>query len=79
MLLPREQSPWNCGYYLGAVALQALGDVADGKLDLLGLQERMSLLTKRAISPTQAIAAAAWLYLIDAVKLDENGEIQKCV
>ena len=68
MLLPREQGPWNCGYYLGAVALKALSETPDGKLDLLTMQERMGLITKRAISPTQAIAAAAWLYLIDGGK-----------
>lgn len=78
MLLPREQSPWNCGYYLGAMALKALSDAPEGKLDLPSLQERMGLLTKRAISPTQAVTAAAWLYLIDAVKLDETGAIEKC-
>jgi hypothetical protein len=78
MLLPREQGPWNCGYYLGAMALKALSEAPDRKLDLPNLQERMGLLSKRAISPTQAVTAAAWLYLIDAVKLDETGAIQKC-
>jgi hypothetical protein len=78
MLLPREQGPWNCGYYLGAMALKALSEAPDNKLDLSSMQERMGLLTKRAISPTQAVAAAAWLYLIDAVKLDDSGAIQKC-
>lgn len=78
MLLPREQSPWNCGYYLGAMALKALEDVPKGGLDLPELQHRMGLLTKRPISPTQAVAAAAWLYLIDAVMLDATGAIQRC-
>ena len=78
MLLPREQSPWNCGYYLGAMALKALSDAPERKLDLPSLQARMSVVTRREISPTQAVAAAAWLYLIDAVKLDENGALQQC-
>lgn len=78
MLLPREQSPWNCGYYLGAMALKALSEAPDRTLDLLGLQARMSEVTRRKISPTQAVAAAAWLYLIDAVVLDENGALQQC-
>lgn len=78
MLLPLEQSPWNCGYYLGAMALQALSQAPDSKLDLPSLQDQMSLLTKRPISPTQAVTAAAWLYLIDAVRLDETGALQKC-
>jgi hypothetical protein len=78
MLLPREQSPWNCGYFLGAIALQALEQSPDGKCDLPGLQRRMSLLIKRTISPTQVVAAAAWLYLIDAIKLNDDGMIAKC-
>ena len=78
MLLPREQSPWNCGYYLGAMALKALTEAPGKKLDLPSLQEHMSVLTKRAISPTQAVAAVAWLYLIDAVKLNEDGALEPC-
>lgn len=78
MLLPREQSPWNCGYYLGAMALKALSEAPNKTLDLQTLQWRMSVITRRSISPTQAVAAAAWLYLIDAVKLDENGSLQQC-
>jgi hypothetical protein len=78
MLLPREQSPWNCGYFLGAIALQALKQSPDGKCDLPGLQRRMSLLINRTISPTQVVAAAAWLYLIDAIKLNDDGMIAKC-
>jgi hypothetical protein len=78
MLLPREQSPWNCGYFLGAIALQSLNQSRDGKCDLPSLQRLMSSLIKRSVSPTQVIAAAAWLYLIDAIKLDDDGMIAKC-
>ena len=78
MLLPREQSPWNCGYYLGAMALKALSEAPNRTLDLQNLQKRMSVVTRREISPTQAVSAATWLYLIDAVKLDENGALQQC-
>ena len=78
MLLPREQSPWNCGYFLGAIALQALKESQNGKADLTDLQRRMSSLINRSISPTQVVAAAAWLYLIDAIRLDEDGMIEKC-
>lgn len=78
MLLPREQSPWNCGYYLGAMALKALSEAPNRTLDLQNLQKRMSVVTRREISPTQAVSAAAWLYLIDVVKLDENGSLQQC-
>lgn len=78
MLLPREQSPWNCGYVLGAIALQALSDAGSVKADLTYLQRRMSIILKRSVSPTQVVAAAAWLYLIDAIKLEDDGTLLKC-
>lgn len=78
MLLPREQSPWNCGYFLGAIALNALSKSVDGRLDLAQLQREMSKYTRKTISPTQVVSALAWLYLIDAVELDENGMLVKC-
>jgi hypothetical protein len=78
MLLPREQGPWNCGYYLGAIALQALRDTNGGRSDLPELQARMSVIIKRAVSITQVVAAIAWLYLIDAVELDDNGMVARC-
>jgi hypothetical protein len=78
MLLPREQSSWNCAYFLGAVALKALSEFPEGKCDLLDLQKHMSVIAKRKLSATQVIGASAWLYLIDAVSLDENGMIIRC-
>ena len=78
MLLPREQSPWNCGYFLGAVALQALNQSPDGKFDLPDLQQQMSLLINRSISATQVVTAAEWLYLIDAIRLEDDGKITRC-
>jgi hypothetical protein len=73
MLLPREQGAWNCGYYLGAIALKALRQSPDGKSDLPRLQRQMGELMARSVSPTQVLNAVAWLFLIDAVQLDENG------
>jgi hypothetical protein len=77
MLLPREQSPWNCGYFLGAVALQVLTSSRE-KADLKELQKRMSAQLNRAVSPTQAVSAAAWLFLLGAIELEENGSIVLC-
>ncbi len=78
MLLPREQSPWNCGYFLGAVALEALAKSTRGKLDLAELQRTMSTGLGKQVSPTQVVAAAAWLFLLDAVELDQDGRLVKC-
>jgi hypothetical protein len=78
MLLPREQSPWNCGYFLGAIALQALAMSPTRQCDLHELQQRMSGLINRSISATQVLSAAAWLYLIDAIRLDDDGMITRC-
>lgn len=78
MLLPREQSPWNCGYFLGAIALEALGKSTKGQCDLPELQQKMGMLIGRSISPTQVVIAAAWLYLIDAITVDNDGMITRC-
>jgi hypothetical protein len=78
MLLPREQSPWNCGYFLGAIAIDALGKSQSGKLDLAELQGAMSSGLGKRVSATQAVAAAAWLFLLNAIELDEDGRIGKC-
>jgi hypothetical protein len=78
MLLPREQSPWNCGYFLGAIALEALKGSPKGGYDLIELQQRMSRRLNRTISPTQVVSAAAWLFLIDMIKLETDGTIVTC-
>lgn len=78
MLLPREQSPWNCGYFLGAIALKTLALNKNGSMDLTDLQRGMSSSMRRPVSATQVVTAAAWLYLIDAVALDDHGRLVKC-
>ncbi len=78
MLLPREQSPWNCGYFLGAIALLAIMQSPAGRCDIHELQRRMSSLMTRSISPTQVVNAAAWLYLLDAIKLEDDGMVTIC-
>lgn len=75
MLLPREQSPWNCAYVLGAAALHALGQ---GEADLASLQLRMADFLGRRVSPTQALSAAVWLFLLDKVQLDDKGQLSLC-
>jgi hypothetical protein len=75
MLLPREQSPWNCAYYLGAIALKALSEAPHGKCDLLDLQQRMTRVLRQQVSATQVVSASAWLFLIGAVGLDQEGMI----
>jgi hypothetical protein len=78
MLLPREQSPWNCGYFLGAIALEALQQSPRGQSDLQELQRQMALIINKPVSATQVLTAAAWLYLIDAIELDQTGTIRRC-
>lgn len=75
MLLPREQSPWNCAYVLGAAALSALNQ---GDADLPLLQLKMTEILQRRISPTQTLSAASWLFLLGKVQLDEKGQLTIC-
>jgi len=76
MLLPREQSPWNCGYYLGAFALRALSEAPNRSYDVQELGAHMSDLLRRTLSPTQVVSAAAWLYLLGLIEVDQNGAIK---
>jgi hypothetical protein len=78
MLLPREQSPWNCGYFLGGIALGVLAEKRGMALDLFGLQKAMSVKLRREVSPTQVTIAASWLFLLGVVKLDDQGRLVKC-
>jgi hypothetical protein len=78
MLLPREQSPWNCGYFLGAIALQALKNSPGESGDLQYLQRQMGAQINRDISARQVITAAAWLFLAGAIELDEDGMVRRC-
>lgn len=78
MLLPREQSPWNCGYFLGAIALRALQALPEQRGDLQSLQDRMGALIYREVSPTQVVIAAAWLFLLGAIEMDANGTVRPC-
>ena len=75
MLLPREQSPWNCAYVLGAIALTAL---KQGDADLKELQSRMTEIMGRRISPMQTLSAASWLFLIGKTQLDHDGRLTLC-
>jgi hypothetical protein len=76
MLLPREQNPWNCGYYLGAFALRALRETPNRPYDVQELGLKMSDLLQRTLSPTQVVTAASWLYLLGLIELDQNGAIR---
>lgn len=76
MLLPSDQSPWNCSYALGAVALKSLTGVREQ--DLHQLQNSMASIIGRTVSPTQTLLAVAWLFLIEKVAISENGAIQLC-
>lgn len=78
MLLPRGQNSWNCGYFLGAIALQVLSEHKGAKTDIHALRELMTQKIGWTISLTQAVAAASWLFLIKAISLDDNGTIVKC-
>lgn len=77
MLLPREQSPWNCGYYLGGIALQVL-ERSNRGLDVEELRDRMQKLLRHPLSANQVVSALVWLFLLDAVTVDDNGKILQC-
>lgn len=78
MLLPNEQSPWNCAYALGAYALDCLSKAPSNGLDTFQLQQEMSKKIGVDLSITQVTLGLTWLFLIDQVEVTKEGVIKKC-
>lgn len=74
MLLPDNIDPENTVYYNGAFVLQALND--DKRARLLDLYHKVR--QARGMSFSLFILCLDWLYLIDAAKLNNAGEVELC-
>jgi hypothetical protein len=60
------------------MALQVLDGLPERRADLETLQRNMAEVMEREVSSTQAVTAAAWLYLLGAVELEEGGVLTPC-
>ena len=74
MLLPDNIHPENSIYYNGAIVLQALqGFVKGALLDLYLEVKKLKNMTFQVY-----VLCLDWLYLLDLVKINNNGEIELC-
>jgi hypothetical protein len=75
MLLPDNIHPDNSIYYNGAFVLQSLQ--VKNNQTLLELYHNVKAL--RNISFSIFILCLDWLYLIDAAKINDRGEVKLCL
>lgn len=77
MILPVDIKPEYSLYFIGGELLKTMKKEGSNEFDLLGLYQ--DFITKNPdCSFNQYILALDWLYLIDLVKLNEKGHLQKC-
>lgn len=74
MLLPDNVHPEQSIYYNGALVLRLIAQ--HRKLDFLQLYAEVR--KARDISMPVFLLCLDWLYLIHAVSLDEEGQVQRC-
>ena len=73
MLLPNNVRPENSLYYQGYLILSEL-DMNYSFMDLYLL-----LKDKYDLSVSNYILGLDWLYMIDAIFIDKNGSVRKCI
>jgi hypothetical protein len=74
MLLPDGVHPENCIYYNASFLLERLLDCKKGHLMDLYVQVR----EKKKMSFAVFILCIDWLYLIDVVRFNDEGELEIC-
>lgn len=75
MLLPDNIHPEFSVYYNGALVLEELNNQSDVKLIDLFYQVKK----RQEISFSLFTLCLDWLYLIEAVQIDEKGIVKKCL
>ena len=74
MLLPDNVRPELSIYYNGAIVLGVLkGETKQRLIDLF-----KNTKSKNDLSFSLFLLALDWLYLIDAIMLNDNGEVELC-
>jgi len=75
MLLPDNIHPDNTVYYNGAIVLNVLQE--SGGHTLIGLYQQVKQLKQMSFS--LFVLCLDWLYLIEAARIDKNGEVNLCI
>jgi hypothetical protein len=74
MLLPDNIHPDNSIYYNGAFVLEML--IKGSKYTILDLYQAVK--SRKEMSFSVFILCVDWLYLLEAAKLNSNGEVELC-
>lgn len=75
MLLPDNISPYNSIYYYGSLIISAFD--SDETIALMDLYYRLK--NNHSISFFSFILSLDWLFLIDYIYIDSQGEVKKCI
>lgn len=77
MLLPDNIHPEKTVYFNGAIVLEALTADTEQKMNLFDLHQQVN--KKWEMSLPMLVLSLDWLYLIDAAKLTQEGEVKLCI
>lgn len=77
MILSNNSNPKNCLYYIGGIILKIIKNQEDYKYDYLELYNELK--NNHNVSFQLYNFTLDWLYLISAVKFDEEDGVVKCI
>lgn len=75
MLLPKDINPENSIYYYGSLVLKRLMSIPHGEEDIINLYH---FVKTNNISITSFSLTLDWLYLVGAVKINDEGKVILC-
>lgn len=78
MILSDSAKPNQTLYFLGAKLLKCIKEKPYKKLDITPLFDDFCLSLDKSISFTQYIYTLNWLFLLDLIDLDEEGDVIVC-
>ena len=78
MIIPYDINPNRSLYYLGSKVIKILDEDQMGIFDILILYEKVSDNNSYKIPLSYLLYALDWLYLINLIRINENGGIERC-
>ncbi|EAF2586912.1 hypothetical protein E0F18_02975 [Listeria monocytogenes] len=76
MLLPKDINPETSIYYYGSLVLKELSSISSKQEDIINLYHNVKI--AGSISITSFSLTLDWLYLIGAVKINNEGKVILC-
>ncbi|WP_412103707.1 ABC-three component system middle component 6 [Raoultella ornithinolytica] len=78
MILSNSIRPQYTIYFLGAKLIQCIQEQASTTLDSIDLFDKFKDIITSKITFVQYMYTLNWLYLLDLIELNENGDIVIC-